>query len=464
MSKKPHIFLLLCLSLISAQTFSAGIDPFGTNAIAPLKISPQLSGRVGDAPCANELPVTPLGPVDVVDLTLCNNPQTREVWAAARVQAALVGVAQSAWLPDLDAKAAATRNITESRNYSQNSAALTLSWLMFDFGQRSANLENAQQLLNAAAASQNATVQSLFLSALQSYYTAQAGRAAVVSTTQAERSAREGFLAAESRYTVGVGTPADRLQAQTALSQATLTRIKAEGEAKNALGALANVLGFDAQQTIRLADMPAMPTELNFQRDVDALINEARLRRPDLQAAEAQVKAAEASVDVARAQGRPSITLGTGPSWQDVGGVVTNGGNVGVAITVPIFSGFETNYRVRSAAAQAEVKAAQRDRIKSQIALDVWKAYQSLTTATQSLSATADLMASAEQSERVALGRYKAGVGTVLDLLAAQSALANARLQRIQAALDWYVYRATLAQSMGALDYTLLQSGVEGKR
>jgi hypothetical protein len=26
---------------------------------------------------------------DAVDLTLCNNPQTREVWAAARVQAAL---------------------------------------------------------------------------------------------------------------------------------------------------------------------------------------------------------------------------------------------------------------------------------------------------------------------------------------------------------------------------------------
>jgi outer membrane protein TolC len=227
---------------------------------------------------------------------------------------------------------------------------------------------------------------------------------------------------------------------------------------------LANVLGFDAQQNIRLADAPAIPADLNFQRDVDALINEARQRRPDLQAAEAQVKAAEANVDVARAQGRPSITLGTGPSWQDVGGVVTNGGNVGVAITVPIFSGFETNYRVRSAAAQAEVKAAQRDRIKSQIALDVWKSYQSLTTATQSLTATADLVASAEQSERVALGRYKAGVGTVLDLLAAQSALANARLQRIQAALDWYVYRATLAQSMGALDYTLLQPGAEGKR
>jgi len=51
----------------------------------------------------------------------------------------------------------------------------------------------------------------------------------------------------------------------------------------------------------------------------------------------------------------------------------------------------------------------------------------------------------------------------VLDLLTAQSALASARLQRIQAALDWFVFRATLAQAVGALDYTLLQPVAEGR-
>ena len=95
-------------------------------------------------------------------------------------------------------------------------------------------------------------------------------------------------------------------------------------------------------------------------------------------------------------------------------------------------------------------------------ALDVWQAYQGLTTATEALQTTRDLVASAEQSERVALGRYKAGVGTVLDLLSAQSALAAARVERIRAELDWNIYRATLAQAMGALDYSLLQAA-EGR-
>jgi TolC family type I secretion outer membrane protein len=457
----PH-FLLLTLALTPA--WAGGLaDPFDTEAMAPLKPSPRLAARVGEAPCSTDLPATALTPVDAVDLALCNHPQTREVWASARAQAALVGVARAGWLPNLDASAGATRFQNRDNPFTRTSAALTLSWLLVDFGQRSANVENAQQLLNAAAATQDATVQALFLAALQTYYAAQATQAAVVSANEAERAARESFQAADARYNVGVATPADRLQAQTALSQATLNRIRAEGEARNALGALANALGFAAQQPLALAELPAAPVETVFQKEVDALIGEAQARRPDLRAAEAQLRAAEASVDLARAQGRPTISLAAGPSWQESAGVITQGNSIGLSLNVPLFTGFDTTYRVRSAAAQAEVRAAQRDRIKNQVALDVWRAYQSLTTATQSLKTTADLVASAEQSAKVALGRYKAGVGTVLDLLTAQSALASARLQRIQAQLDWNVYRATLAQAIGALDYTLLQPAAEGR-
>lgn len=458
-----RIFPVFLLLTATGSALAAGLDPFGTTAITPPMPSPQVAGRQADVPCAREIPSAPLSAIDAVDLTLCNNPQTREVWAAARVQAAQVGVAQAAWLPNLDGRLGASRYQNDGRYYNANSAALTLSWLVFDSGARSANGENARQLLAAAAATQDARVQSLFLSALQAFYTAQATRAAVVSTTEAERAAREGFNAAESRYNVGVATPADRLLAQTALSQATLTRIKAEGEARNALGTLANAMGFRAGQALTLEPPPAELPAGDFQREVAALIAEAEVRRPDLKAAEAQVKAAQANVDLVQAQGRPTISLSTGPTWAETDRVAINGGVIGVTVDLPLFTGFDTTYRVRSAAAQVDVKNAQLESLRNQVALDVWKAYQSLTTATQSLKTTLDLVASAEQSERVALGRYKAGVGTVLDLLTAQSALASARLQRIQAALDWYVYRATLAQSVGALDYTLLQPAAEGR-
>jgi outer membrane protein TolC len=125
---------------------------------------------------------------------------------------------------------------------------------------------------------------------------------------------------------------------------------------------------------------------------------------------------------------------------------------------VPIFSGYAPTYRVRAAEAQVEVKNSQFEQLRLQVALDVWTAYQNLTTATQSLRTTFDLLNSAEQSDRVALGRYKAGVGSILDVLTAQSALASARQQRIQSAFNWNISRATLAQSLGGLDANLIQT------
>ena len=457
-------FVALGLAWCAGSALAAGVnDPFDTEGALPLKSASALAGRVGDAPCANELPTTVLGVVDAVDLALCNNPQTREAWANARFQAAQLGSAQAGWLPSLDGKLVAGRGWTDSVDYRLRTTSLTLSWLLFDFGTRAANIESARQLLSAASASRSATIQSVFLATLQAYYTAQANGAAVASYLEAEKAAHESYLAADTRYKVGVGTPADRLQAQTAWSQATLNRIKAEGDQRNALGILANAMGFSAQVPLHLAPLPAIAPEAGFAKDIDGLIEAARQRRPDLVAAEAQVKAAQAGIDAARGAGLPTVSLSAVPTWRDAGGVHSNSGTVGLSLSVPLFSGFDNTYKIRAAQAQAEASAAQRDRLAQQVALDVWKAYQSLITATQSVKTANDLVASADESLKVALGRYKAGVGTILDLLNAQSALATARQQRIQTSLDWNIYRATLAQAMGALDYGLLQAESQGK-
>jgi outer membrane protein TolC len=111
---------------------------------------------------------------------------------------------------------------------------------------------------------------------------------------------------------------------------------------------------------------------------------------------------------------------------------------------------------VQAAEAQADLQAARREQVRLQVALDVWNAYANLATATQSVKTAADLLESAAQSERVAAGRYRAGVGSILDLLTAQAALASARQQRIQADTSWFVSRSALAQAMGALDSGLL--------
>ena len=454
--------MLLALAWFAQPLAAQAMDPLDTASLVPPRPALRPSDAAGGNPCSPHDLQAPLSLIEVVDLALCRNPQTALVWANARAQAALVGVTQGAYLPTLSAVLGESRNRTDSgilpSPYTQKSASLTLSYLLYDFGGRAATLENARQLLAAAAATQDSTVQGVFLAALQAFYQVQANQAALAASEESEKASRESFNAAEARYRVGTATPADKLQAQTALSQATLNRIQAEGNLKIANGTLANVIGLNAQQPIQVVPAASVAPAANFEQDINALVATAQQHRPDLIAAEAQFKAAQANVDTVRAAGRPTISLTATPAYQNAADVPMHSSSVGVSVSIPIFNGFSPTYRIRQAEAQAEAKAAQRDQVQLQVALDVWQAYQNLNTATQTLRTTADLLVSAEAAQKVALGRYKAGVGSILDVLNAQSALASARQQRVQSTYSWNVSRATLAQSMGNLDVSLLET------
>ena len=82
--------------------------------------------------------------------------------------------------------------------------------------------------------------------------------------------------------------------------------------------------------------------------------------------------------------------------------------------------------------------------------LEVWTSATALATASQVVRTATALLASAEQSEQGALGRYREGVGTIIDLLAAQAALADARAQHITARAAWFLALAQLARDTGA--------------
>lgn len=422
-------------------------------------------------PCESSTNVTkPLTLADVADASLCNNPQTREAWASARVQAAQLGIAKSAYLPKVTDSVSANANVASpqsnrSNPYSNLSNSLVATYLLYDFGNRDANLENARQLLQAASATQSGTVQNVLLNAVQAYYQVQAKQSALDASLESERASAESFKAADAKYKAGVSTPADKLQAQTAYAQQTLARITNEGSLKTAYGTLANVMGLAANQSLILAtnhvtNSAATPDIL---QDVNALIEEAHIRRPDLIASEAQLKAAEANINASRNAAKPTISLSLSNNTQDGSQFdATNNIALGVTLSIPLFEGYAPTYRIRAAEANADLQSAQLDRLKLAVSLDVWNTYQTLKTATQTISAADILVSSAEESARVALGRYKAGVGNIIDTLNAQSALANAQQQSIQARLNFNIARASLAQAIGILDNAMIQSLPEG--
>ncbi len=442
-------------------------DPFTTADLVVAVPGNSLERPLRANPCQWDRQAGSLDLSEVVDRALCRNPQTREAWANARYQAAQLGIAESAYLPSASLSLSASRNSGNGAaaaggndsSYSQTATTLSFSYLLYDFGGRAAALENARQVMAATNATQDATLQSVFLAAVQAYYQWHAAQAAVLAARESEHAGQESLKGAIARYQAGTATPADKLQAQTAASQATLARIRAEGDASTAQGNLANIIGLSAEQPLVVAPPSDSPPDVQYERKLSELIETAKRLRPDLAAAEAQVLSAKSGIDAARASGMPSISLFA--NRNDAHSSLTDpthGNVIGIAVNIPIFTGFDTIYRVRAAEAQLDVKAAQRDRLALQVSLDVWRAYHALVTETQAVRAASDLLASATQSAQAAGGRYRAGVGGILDLLNAQSALASARQQHIQELYNWRLARVTLAQAMGQLDFSTLEA------
>jgi TolC family type I secretion outer membrane protein len=425
-----------------------------------IKQEPAVIPAVGAAvPADLQERIRQLSLVDVVDLALRNNPATRASWAQARAAASLFGSARGAYYPTVDgagtlarvqSPATSTRPAGKRTEYGPSVA---LNYLLLDFGGRSGSVETARQSLFAANLAHNATLQNTVLQAEVAYFTYMANLALLSAQRSAVADAQANLTAAQRRNTVGLATIADVLQARTALSQEQLNLETIQGNLQAARGSLASALGLPANLPFELEPLPTEIPVGMITQSVDSVINEALRNRPDLAAARAQAAAASAQVRVARSSYLPSLTLGSdaartysspptfaGPSYR-----------VALGVAIPIFDGFSRQYDVAAARAQADAASAFADQARQDVITQVFVSYYALQTAERRVATADELLAAAQQSVQVAAGRYREGVGSIIDLLTAQTALANARAQQVQSRWQWYTALAQLARDAGVL-------------
>ncbi|MEX3935868.1 TolC family protein [Paraburkholderia phymatum] len=217
------------------------------------------------------------------------------------MQAASVGTATAAYLPSVTASWQGVRDdqVTDVSGHPALSSAnrstiqtgtVSLNWVLFDFGGRKAALRNAQQLLEAARANQDATLQDTFSRVAADYYAAQAAAGKLAAAEETEQTAHDSFVAASARVRHGVAAITDQLQAQTSYAQATYNRAKAEGELQTALGTLASDMNLNPARAIVVPSVDEGVTpDSEFKESVAELIDEAERSHPSVLTARAQL-------------------------------------------------------------------------------------------------------------------------------------------------------------------------------
>jgi outer membrane protein len=406
------------------------------------------------------LPDTALGLAELVDLALCRSPATRAAWASVRAAAQREVQARALYGPRFDASVGPDASFTRSSggglptftdSNASATAALSLNWLLFDFGGRQARLSAADAGQQIALAGFADRAQAVVLETALAYNSAVAAAQAVEAERANLRFARISLDAATARERAGLGIKSDRLQADAAFARAQLRLRQAEGSLETQRGRLATAIS--APPSARLAlQPPRNPETAALRQSADELIAAADRLRPDLRLQEASLAQANAFLAQAEAARRPSVTLGAGPS-------VTAGtsardiaaGSAGLTLAIPLGDSGGRTAAVREAQAEAERAEATLADARQQAALDVWSRYQALGVDATNLETARRLLASAQEAADLAQGRYRAGLTDITELLNAQASLAAAREQLVAAELAVRSSELQLARAVGRI-------------
>jgi outer membrane protein len=472
-----YVTAMILGALLASGCASSLSESVLTEQVAPSSDqlwTPPLETPAQQTPAENkmEIPSELLKPgaewrlTDIIGIALQNNPDTRAAWHSARSAAADLINQKGNYYPLINGGVSASHTYSSGSSNQPGASpsssstsilsfdpSVQLSWLIFDMGGRDAVVDEKYQALLAADFSHNAEIQDAVFQVIGAYFQYANAKSVKKAYETSVKDAAENLEAAKQRHDNGLATIADVLQFKTALSQAQVNLVTADGQVQTIRGALATAMGLPANTPYEIEDLPLNPGIDGISKSVDEYIKQAEANRPDLAAQKSKVEQSLAHIRTTRSALYPSLSLNDTLG----GGIDTRGSkwsNQNIAmlkLSIPIFSGKSLQAQELKAREDAETQKANLDKLEQTIIYQVWSSYFGLKTSAQRLKGNDDLIASAQQSYDVALGRYKEGVGGYLDLLAAQSALENARAQRVSALADWYISLSQLARDTGVL-------------
>lgn len=434
---------------------------------------------------------TPLPLAELIDIALCNNPQTYQAWTVARAAAYNLMVQNSDYYPAAvlqetiaysklhgSGKAAAASG-AESGTISGDTAVgvasgggatpflrslnsqLTISYLLLDFGGRRANVDSACQALLASNWMHNQMIQNVMLSVLQSYYLFLGSKALLEARKSDLKDSSVNLEAAKLLFASGITTKVDVLQAQSDYVSAELAVVESQGRVNISFGSLATSLGLPAHTRFQVEDLPKDLPTAEVVGDLDNLIDLSASLRPDLFAAWAVVRQKEADFAVIRSEGLPTLNANVnlqGVAFFNRSDLNTRIYTGSLVLSVPLFDGFYYWNQVKMARENIETARASFQTMQLQIFQNVLASYYDLKTAGESIRFSEEYLTYSQEAYDAALVGYKQGTGSILNVLTAQKTLSNARAQYIQSRTNWITALANVSYAVGMLGLYPLSS------
>lgn len=323
-----------------------------------------------------------------------------------------------------------------------------------------ADLHAAESQSDAQNAQYQAALQDLFVRVTGAYFNVLTSEDGLAYAKANEDAFKQSFEQAQQRFNVGLSAVTDVYQAKSYYELAKAQAVAAKNALDDAREGLVQITGKPVGELKKLReDLPMVPPK---PADPGAWVQQSLRSNPNVIAQQYGVDAASHSVNAARAGHLPtigaSISRGTSSSWlQNMGGAFADrngryGTTVGLTLTVPIFSGFATQSRVRQSIYQRDAAEDALETQRRQVTRDTLNYYRSVIAGISQVSANRASVESGQKALEATRAGFDVGTQTMLNVLNAIQTLTQAESSYSQSRHALILDQLQLKQAAGTID------------
>ncbi|HVU00314.1 MAG TPA: TolC family protein [Polyangiaceae bacterium] len=361
-------------------------------------------------------------------------------------------------VPDLP-RIGGTRAVSKGtfRPYASTLAGIGANQEVFDFGRIAAEAAAADALVDVERERAASTALDVTFDVEEAYFAVFASKSIVQASEDAYERARVHRDLAKAGVTAGLRPPIELTRAESELTKLDIGRMRARGNLATAETVLAAVVGAP-DSALDVASSPPNPAEMPSLADA---IERASARDPRLRAALSELHAEEARTRAIGASLRPDLSA-TGTFSGRAGGATPSSGpgadgsgfipnvpnwDVGLVLTWPLFDGV-VNARESASRAEEQVRREEMDLVRQEDVAVVREAYVAVDVAREALPGLRRAVDAAKANYDQADARFRAGLGTSVELADAEALRTDADIQLALGQFELARARAAFGRSI----------------
>jgi len=312
---------------------------------------------------------------------------------------------------------------------------ISLDWPIYTGGLISGMIAASRQGVDAAWQDYARTRQETAAEAATAYYQVLSAQRMVEVMQGQVTTLKEAVRVSTGLHDQGVVAKLDVLRPTADLATAQTALAQAENGYQLALANLKRVLNLPQETAITLTQTTETPAASS--PELPAAIQAALGHRPEMKQLQAYLRATDAQREIVLAGRKPQLGVHAQYDFERPTTYPEIGTwSVAVVLRQPLFDGGTTRAQLHAVRSQREELHDREEALRQGITMQVTNAVLTMQTAEKKVQSATQAEAAAEEAYRAAEASYKNQIVPMLDVLSAQSALTNARVQRALAEFD----------------------------